>query len=133
MRKTLLAVVTILLSATVWAQKPTESELRVEIKQFLSTYFPNDKAVSHKVDMKGLDIEGFEITLESGTELDFDRDGNWEKIEMKNGTLPIGILPKNVATQLTKLKSKNLVQEIDKQSNGSYEVTLTNGKEINIK
>ncbi|MEG1634633.1 MAG: PepSY-like domain-containing protein [Rikenellaceae bacterium] len=133
MKKTLMAVVVALLTTTLWAQKPTEPELRTEIKQFLSTYFPNDKAVSHKVDMKGLEIEGFDITLESGTELDFDRDGNWEKIDMKKGSVPVKVLPKNVLNLLTKTGIQNNVQEIDKEDDGSYEVTLKNGKEIKIK
>lgn len=72
----------------------------------------------------------YEVTLSDGTEISFDRAGNWENVETnKNKAVPATIIPKNIRDYVAKNHSGTRIVGIEKGRNG-YEVELSNGIDI---
>ncbi len=72
-------------------------------------------------------IDEYEVILTDGTEITFDRNGNWENVETaKNKQVPDGFLPKSIKTYVSKNHSGTKIVGIEKERNG-YEVELSNG------
>ena len=72
----------------------------------------------------------YEVTLSDGTEISFDRAGNWENVETnKNKSVPATMIPKNIRDYVAKNHSGTRIVGIEKDRNG-YEVELSNGIDI---
>lgn len=75
-------------------------------------------------------VSDYEVVLTNGAEVQFDRNGNWESIEMPiNKKVPNGLVPAGV-TQYVRQNHKGLnIVGIDRDRRG-YEVQLSNGVEM---
>ena len=98
-------------------------------QQFLSENFSSK--VSHiKVDKELGYTKDYEVVLTDGTEIDFNRDGSWDKVEMPRGVkLPSSITPKGISDYVGKNFPGQIIESIDKERR-SYEVELSNGLEL---
>lgn len=75
-------------------------------------------------------IKEYEVVLQDGTEISFDKDGNWENVETnKNKKVPSAFIPKGVQNFVSKTHPGTHVVGIDKERNG-YDVELSNGIDI---
>lgn len=133
-RLILLLAATLTVGTSLFAQqnasKPDKPELQEDIHIFLGNYFNGDKVKSHKVIWDGADIVAFNLILDSGTEVDFNRLGEWTEIEMAmDGPVPSGVVPEAIAV-FVRTHHKGLdISEIEKVHSG-YNVELTNGLDI---
>lgn len=72
----------------------------------------------------------YEVVLVDGTEIDFDRDGVWDKVEMPvSKAVPSTIVPKAIAQYVGKNFSGQKIVSIDKESR-SYEIELQSGLDL---
>lgn len=72
-------------------------------------------------------ISEYEVILTDGTEITFDRDGNWDNIEVgKKGSIPLAFIPQEIASYVKKNQPGQKIVGIDKERSG-YEVELANG------
>ena len=118
----LMAVISISAMAKIVVQP---SDLPQEALDFISKTFINDAIVY--VERNRTD---FEVTLQSGIELEFFINGEWK--EIKSFTpITIDVLPKNVVNTLKQKYANASILEISKQYN-SYEISLDNRREIYI-
>ncbi len=69
----------------------------------------------------------YEVILTDGSEITFDRNGNWNEVEVrKNASVPSGFVPAGVYTYIRSNHKGAKVIGIEKKRN-SYEVELSNG------
>lgn len=83
-----------------------------------------------KIDKELGRISDFEVILTDGTEITFDRDGNWDNIEVGNkGTIPAAFIPAAISSYVKKNQPGQKILGIEKNRSG-YEVELSNGVEM---
>lgn len=133
MKKLLLALVAILcVSVAATAKDSYSRDASVLPKGAQTTLSNNFKAKVSviKIDKELGRISDYEVVLTDGTEITFDRDGNWKDIEVGiNGTIPSGFIPAEVAKYVKKNQPGQKIVGIEKERHG-YDVELSNGVDI---
>lgn len=75
-------------------------------------------------------VSEYEVVLTDGTEITFDRDGNWDNVEVgMRGTIPSAFIPNEIAGYVKKNQPGQKIVGIDKERSG-YDVELANGVDI---
>lgn len=83
-----------------------------------------------KIDKDFGRISEYEVILTDGTEISFDRDGNWENVETSNtASVPNAFVPQGVRDYVKKNHNGAKIVGIDKERSG-YDVELSNGIEM---
>lgn len=138
MKKLFLTLVLVLTSGSLlFAQqtktaKPDSQELHADIHTFLNQYFPNDAVKTYKLNWNGPEISAFDLMLNSGTEVVFNRDGKWIEIDMAmKSEVPNGIAPDPVSIYIKNHHPHVYITEIQKEHTG-YEISLSNGVDLNF-
>lgn len=98
------------------------SQLPAPAIEFITTYFPEDPILSAKKDREGFSIE-YEVCLSTGTEITFDKHGNWTKVDCERINLPVAIIPAAILDYIRSNFPNNPATEISKEYRG-YEVGL---------
>ncbi|MCH5229036.1 MAG: PepSY-like domain-containing protein [Muribaculaceae bacterium] len=106
-------------------QLPTISQ------NFIKTYFTNVEIVNIIYE-KDKNNHEYEVDLENGFELTFNKEGDWTDVNAPNGqTIPDGIAPESIANYVSENYPDYGINEISKEKNG-YDVELTNGLDLNF-
>ncbi len=71
----------------------------------------------------------FEATLSDGTEIDFDANHNWDKIDCKVNPVPDKFIPQAIAAHVKANYPAAAITKIDKEPYG-YEIELNNGLDL---
>lgn len=80
-----------------------------------------------KIDKDFGRVSEYEVILTNGTEITFDRDGNWKNVEVGgNATIPSAFIPSQIADYVRANMSGKKIVGIEKERSG-YEVELSNG------
>lgn len=75
-------------------------------------------------------VSDYEVVLTDGTEIQFDRDGNWKEIEMPvNKGVPEKFLPKEINNYIKDNHKGEKVVGLEKERSG-FEVTLSNDLDL---
>ncbi len=75
-------------------------------------------------------VDDYEVVLTDGTEITFDRNGNWKEIEVAaNKRVPDALIPAGIRSYVAENQHGTRIVGIEKDR-GGYEVTLSNGVEI---
>lgn len=87
--------------------------------------------VNHiKIDKDLGRISEYDVVLNDGSEISFDRNGNWKDIEVaRTSSVPKALVPSAIATYVKKNQPKANIIGIEKEHNG-YTVDLSNGVEM---
>lgn len=103
--------------------------LPVAAKTVVKNNFKAD--VSHiKIEKDLGRISEYDVILTDGTEISFDRSGNWKDIEVRrNSSVPADLVPAPITSYVKKNQKNASVVGIEKKRSG-YEVELSNGVEI---
>lgn len=98
------------------------------IQEFVKQTFP-DQAISYVE--RDLSVTGWEydIILADGTELNFDADNTWDKIDCKIRPVPQQLVPEGITTHVQQNFGGVAIVKIDKEAYG-YEVELDNDLEL---
>lgn len=82
-----------------------------------------------KIDREYGRIKDYEVILNDGTEVTFDRKGIWENIEVASSkSVPISLIPASIVKYINEKVPGQVIVGIEKESYG-YEVELANGLE----
>lgn len=101
------------------------SQLPSKATEFISQYFPSAKIISSFKDK-----DEFEVKLSEGTQIEFNKDGEWIDVEAPSGkTIPSGFYPSEIDTYLSQYFEGQGISEITKVKRG-YEVELITTTEI---
>ena len=83
-----------------------------------------------KIDKDFGRVSEYEVVLTDGTEVTFDRQGNWDSVEVGlKGTIPSAFIPKAISDYVKKVQPGQKIVGIDKEHSG-YDVELSNGVEM---
>ena len=85
-----------------------------------------------KIDKDFGRISEYEATLTDGSEITFDRDGNWKEIETNiEKSVPSAFVPTAISTFVKKNNPGTRIVGIEKKRTG-YAISLSNRKDIQI-
>lgn len=87
--------------------------------------------VSHiKIDKDWGKISEYDVVLTDGSEISFDRHGNWKDVEVRsNSSVPKGFVPAAISNYVKQNQKNSNIIGIEKKKSG-YEVELSNGVEM---
>ncbi|MDE5543911.1 MAG: PepSY-like domain-containing protein [Bacteroidales bacterium] len=103
-------------------------QLPVAAQTFLNTHFADLTLQSIIKEEEGKDVE-YDVKYTDFTEVNFDRNGDWEKVERRGVAVPDGIIPEAVLAYVKANYAQSFIVEIDKDRNG-YEVKLNGGLDL---
>lgn len=94
----------------------------------IASHFKGQK-VSHATVESGITSRQYEVTLQNGVQLEFDKKGTVTKVDCKRGTVPEKMIPQRIREHVKTNYPGATVRkyEIDKKE---HEVELSNGVEI---
>lgn len=120
------------ITAIVFAGTPVSvSDLPKAITTFLSKHFPNDKVWEAEKDREYLGFE-YEVSLESGAEIDFKTNLEWKEVKAGRGkSVPASLIPSAVSKFVASNHPDLTIVEISRKR-GGYEIELSNGLEIKL-
>ena len=103
-------------------------QLPAAAKTFVKQYFPNS-TISYAT--KDAEFSGtkYEARLADGTEIDFDKKGNWDKVDCKMKAVPAALVPAAIAQFVKANHPDAVITKIDKERYG-YEIELSNDLEL---
>lgn len=107
--------------------KPIQvNELPAKAQTVLTTHFSGQKVA---LTIKENGFDGYDVVLQNGTKLEFDRKGNLTEVDCKQGTVPAKLIPQPIKSYVqTNYSGQNIKKmEIDKNE---HEVELSNGLDI---
>ncbi len=101
------------------------SKLPAKATEFITQYFPSANIVSSQKDK-----DKYEVYLSDGTDIDFDKDGEWIDVDAPAGkTIPTGFYPADIDIYITDYYSGVGINEISKEKRG-FDVELTSGIDL---
>ncbi|MBR2154968.1 MAG: PepSY-like domain-containing protein [Bacteroidaceae bacterium] len=125
--KYLMALVCLMMSAVCFADDvpiPVE-QLPAAAKAFVQKTFPGKKIIYAEKD-----YGKYEARLDDGTEIDFDKKGNWDKVDCHMTAVPAAIIPTAIQQYVTATFPGQIITKIDKERRYGYEIELSNDIEL---
>ncbi len=107
------------------------AELPQSAQSFIATNFPDAMAISIVKDNEE-DEDMYEVKLDNGIELNFNRQGQWTEIESNGAVqIPESLIPEQVLSYVQAHFSGAAVKSIEKEDN-EWRVELSNGEELSF-
>ena len=106
----------------------TSDKLPETALSFIKEYFPESTISFAKKDAE-LSGTTYEVTLQDGTEIDFNGKGEWKKVDCKRTAVPGKLVPEVIAEYVQANFPGQLIVKIDKDRLG-YEIELGNDLEL---
>lgn len=115
--------------ANVGKDKPiTVNALPAKAQTLLSKHFNNQKVMLATIE-SGVITRSYDVVLQNGTKLEFDKKGNLTEIDCKQGIVPSQLIPQAIKNYLKTNYTEHTVKKIEIDKN-EYEVELTNGLDL---
>ena len=102
-------------------------QLPAAAKTFIQKTFPGQTVSYAKIDFDGR--KKYEVRLSNGTEVEFDKNGNWDKVDCNYSAVPASLVPATIANYVKTHFAGAKVVKIDKERHG-YDVELSNDLEL---
>ena len=102
--------------------------LPVKARTLLSNHFNNQKVMLATIET-GVINKSYDVVLQNGTKLEFDKKGNLTEIDCKQATVPDQLIPKAIRNYLKENYPAQAVKKIEMNKN-EYEVELANGLDL---
>ena len=118
----LMALVCLMMSSVCRADDtPISPEaLPAAAKTFVQTNFPGQKIIYAEKDWNS-----YECRLDDGTKIEFNKKGNWDKVDCHMKAVPAAIVPEAIQTYVKVNFEGCIITKIDKERYG-YEIELSN-------
>ena len=121
----------VLFSATACADKnkPIQvNELPTKAQTVLTTHFSGQKVTLATLESEIID-KSYNVILQNGTKLEFDRKGNLTEVDCKQGTVPAKLIPQPIKSYVQANYSGQNIKKMEIDKN-EHEVELSNGLDI---
>ena len=102
--------------------------LPVKAQTLLSNHFNNQKVMVATIE-SGVVSRSYDVVLQNGTKLEFDKKGTLTEIDCKLGIVPALLIPQAIKNYLKDNYAGQSVKKIEMNKN-EYEVELTNGLDL---
>ncbi|MBQ8594064.1 MAG: PepSY-like domain-containing protein [Bacteroidaceae bacterium] len=107
------------------------NQLPAAARQFITTHFPKAPVSYLSIDRKLFGVEGYDVRLIDGTEIDFNNKGEWKEIDAEHKVIPAAIIPENIKKYINQYYPQNKVTKI-KHTKRGYELHLNNDLEVDF-
>lgn len=115
--------------ANVGKDKPIAvNALPAKAQTMLSKHFNKQKVMLATIE-SGVITRSYDVVLQNGTKLEFDKKGNLTEIDCKQGIVPSQLIPQAITNYLKTNYAEHSVKKIEIDKN-EYEVELTNGLDL---
>ncbi len=133
MKKILFALAVAILSTVSLSARDVVSrnvkDLPIAAQSVVNDNFKS-KVTLIKIDKGVMGVSEYEVILADGSEVTFDKGGNWKEVEMPAGKqVPDYFVPKTIKDYVSKNNKGQKIVGIEKERS-SYEVKLNNGIEM---
>lgn len=98
-------------------------------RQFLSRHFAKIPVSHIKIEKALMGIDSYDVILTDGTNVEFNRKGEWKEVKRHKTAIPAAIVPKSIREYVKKHYPSAVIIAIDKDSR-NYEVDLNNKTEL---
>ena len=133
MKKFLLASFIVILTTMTITAKDIYSRNASDLPSAAQTVLMNNfksKVSVIKIEKSLTGVSEYEVILSDGTEISFDREGNWKNVEVSlKKKVPDSIVPATILEYIKKNNKGKKIVGIEKNRN-YYEVELENGIEL---
>ena len=102
--------------------------LPVKAQTLLSNHFNNQKVMLATIET-GVINKCYDVVLQNGTKLEFDKKGNLTEIDCKQGIVPNQLIPQPIKNYLKENYRGETVRKIELNKK-EYEVELANGIDL---
>ena len=102
--------------------------LPVKAQTLLNNHFNGQKVMLATIE-SGVVSRSYDVVLQNGTKLEFDKKGNLTEIDCKQGNVPAQLIPQAIKSYLKDNYAGQSVKKIEMNKN-EYEVELTNGLDL---
>ena len=102
--------------------------LPAKAQTLLSQHFNGQKVILATIETGALN-KSYDVVLQNGTKLEFDKKGNLTEIDCKQGKVPAKLIPQAIRNYLKKNYPAQAVKKIEMSKN-EYEVELANGLDL---
>ena len=131
--KTLLIVICCFVSCNIIANagndKPIAvNSLPVKAQSLLNNDFKNQKVMLATIE-SGVVKKSYDVVLENGTKIEFDKKGNITEIDCKKAFVPARFIPQPIKNYLKANYPGQAVKKIEINKN-EYEIELANGLDL---
>ncbi len=103
-------------------------QLPAPAKTFVKKYFPQATIEYATKDTEFMGTT-YEVRLSDGTEVDFDKKGNWDNVDCKVKAVPASLVPAAIAQYVKAHYPNTVIVKIDKER-GGYEIELSNDLDL---
>ena len=117
------------MSANAGNDKPIAiNALPVKAQTLLSNHFNNQKVMLATIET-GVINKSYDVVLQNGTKLEFDKKGNLTEVDCKQDIVPAQLIPQAIRNYLKDNYAGQSVKKIEINKN-EYEVELANGLDL---
>ena len=102
--------------------------LPAKAQTLLSLHFNGQKVMLATIE-SGVVNRSYDVVLQNGTKLEFDKKGNLTEIDCKQATVPAKLIPQAIRNYLKENYPAQSVKKIEMNKN-EYEVELANGLDL---
>ena len=102
--------------------------LPAKAQTLLSQHFNGQKVMLATIE-SGVVSRSYDVVLQNGTKLEFDKKGNLTEIDCKQATVPAKLIPQAIRNYLNENYPAQAVKKIEMNKN-EYEVELANGLDL---
>lgn len=102
--------------------------LPAKAQTLLNQHFNGQKVMLATIET-GVISKSYDVVLQNGTKLEFDKKGNLTEIDCKQGIVPVQLIPQTIKNYLNNNYAGQSVKKIEMNKN-EYEVELTNGLDL---
>lgn len=106
----------------------TVNALPAKAQTLLNNHFNGQKVMLATIE-SGVVSRSYDVVLQNGTKLEFDKKGNLTEIDCKLGIVPALLIPQAIKNYLKDNYAGQSVKKIEMNKN-EYEVELTNGLDL---
>ena len=102
--------------------------LPAKAQTLLSQHFNGQKVMLATIE-SGVVSRSYDVVLQNGTKLEFDKKGNLTEIDCKQATVPAKLIPQAIRNYLKENYPAQALKKIEMNKN-EYEVELANGLDL---
>ena len=102
--------------------------LPTKAQTLLSNHFNNQKVMLATIETGGIN-KSYDVVLQNGTKLEFDKKGNLTEVDCKQDIVPAQLIPQAIRNYLKDNYAGQSVKKIEINKN-EYEVKLANGLDL---
>ncbi|WP_353134784.1 PepSY-like domain-containing protein [Pseudopedobacter sp.] len=107
----------------------TFNQLPSKAQKFIKTFFSQADILTVTEETEYLVQKEYTVILNDGSKIEFDSNGEWEKVDAHTKSMPVKIVPGSILSHVKKSFPNTFVKEIKKSTN-KYEVEISNGLEL---